>query len=199
MVDALDEIYRLMNESQAVDVHGDTYEYLLSKIAQSGLNGQFRTPRHIIRMMVELMEQKFIALSATKNKMSVSLRGKVKNIGKKHLDAIFEKNPYMKSIYPGDTRAALEVFRIYEAQGEYFDISNPSQIARDRFTIGNAEKAASGYFIGNECNQCGLCYSACPQTCIDISKKPAVINQNHCLHCGRCAEICPHQAIQKVG
>ena len=56
VVDALDEIYRLMNESQAVDVRGDTYEYLLSKIAQSGLNGQFRTPRHIIRMMVELMD-----------------------------------------------------------------------------------------------------------------------------------------------
>ena len=58
VVDALDEIYRLMNESQAVDVRGDTYEYLLSKISQSGLNGQFRTPRHIIRMMVELMEPK---------------------------------------------------------------------------------------------------------------------------------------------
>ena len=58
VVDALDEIYRLMSESQAVDVRGDTYEYLLSKIAQSGLNGQFRTPRHIIRMMVELMDPK---------------------------------------------------------------------------------------------------------------------------------------------
>ena len=58
VVDALDEIYRLMSESQAVDVRGDTYEYLLSKIAQSGLNGQFRTPRHIIRMMVELMAPK---------------------------------------------------------------------------------------------------------------------------------------------
>ena len=31
-------------------------KYLLSKIAQSGLNGQFRTPRHIIRMMVEMMD-----------------------------------------------------------------------------------------------------------------------------------------------
>lgn len=58
VVDALDEIYRLMNESQAVDMRGDAYEYLLSKIAQSGLNGQFRTPRHIIRMMVELMDPK---------------------------------------------------------------------------------------------------------------------------------------------
>ncbi|MBR3640674.1 MAG: SAM-dependent DNA methyltransferase, partial [Oscillibacter sp.] len=55
VVDALDAIYALMNESQSADVRGDTYEYLLSKIAQSGLNGQFRTPRHIIKMMVELM------------------------------------------------------------------------------------------------------------------------------------------------
>lgn len=58
VVDALDEIYRMMNEIQTADVRGDTYEYLLSKIAQSGLNGQFRTPRHIIRMMVELMDPK---------------------------------------------------------------------------------------------------------------------------------------------
>ena len=56
VVDALDEIYRLMSGSQAADVRGDTYEYLLSKISQSGLNGQFRTPRHIIKMMVELMQ-----------------------------------------------------------------------------------------------------------------------------------------------
>ena len=38
------------------DILGDVYEYLLSRIAQSGTNGQFRTPRHIIRMMVELMQ-----------------------------------------------------------------------------------------------------------------------------------------------
>lgn len=38
------------------DTMGDTYEYILGKMAASGTNGQFRTPRHIIRMMVELME-----------------------------------------------------------------------------------------------------------------------------------------------
>ncbi len=37
------------------DTKGDVYEYLLSKIATAGQNGQFRTPRHIIQMMVELM------------------------------------------------------------------------------------------------------------------------------------------------
>ena len=58
VVDCLDEIYGLMAEIKDVDIRGDVYEYLLSKIAQSGRNGQFRTPRHIIRMMVELMQPK---------------------------------------------------------------------------------------------------------------------------------------------
>ena len=38
------------------DAKGDLYEYLLSKVATSGTNGQFRTPLHIIRMMVQLMK-----------------------------------------------------------------------------------------------------------------------------------------------
>lgn len=50
VVDMLDEL-DLNNK----DIMGDVYEYLLSKIAQSGQNGQFRTPRHIINMMVQLM------------------------------------------------------------------------------------------------------------------------------------------------
>lgn len=47
-IDALD-----MNNR---DTMGDVYEYILGKMAASGNNGQFRTPRHIIRMMVELMQ-----------------------------------------------------------------------------------------------------------------------------------------------
>lgn len=38
------------------DTKGDLYEYLLSKLTTAGINGQFRTPRHIIRTMVEMME-----------------------------------------------------------------------------------------------------------------------------------------------
>jgi type I restriction enzyme M protein len=38
------------------DTKGDLYEYLLSKLTTAGINGQFRTPRHIIRFMVELLE-----------------------------------------------------------------------------------------------------------------------------------------------
>lgn len=49
VVDLLDDIP--MNDR---DTNGDLYEYLLSKIASAGVNGQFRTPRHIIKLMVEM-------------------------------------------------------------------------------------------------------------------------------------------------
>ena len=58
VVDSLDEIYEIMNKTQSSDVRGDVYEYLLNKIASAGRNGQFRTPRHIIRMMVEIADPK---------------------------------------------------------------------------------------------------------------------------------------------
>ncbi len=58
IVDSMDQIYSMMEELHQTDIRGDVYEYLLSKISQSGVNGQFRTPRHIIRMMVEMMEPK---------------------------------------------------------------------------------------------------------------------------------------------
>lgn len=47
----------LVDELQIVDrdAKGDLYEYMLSKLSTAGTNGQFRTPRHIIRMMVELV------------------------------------------------------------------------------------------------------------------------------------------------
>lgn len=51
VVDMLDDI-PLENR----DTNGDLYEYMLSKLSTSGTNGQFRTPRHIIQLMVDLME-----------------------------------------------------------------------------------------------------------------------------------------------
>lgn len=145
----------------------------------------------------QLMTQSYISLSATKDKYSVSLRGKTVNIGSEKLDEIFEKNPYMQRIYPDDTRGALEVFVVCEAEGEFFDISDPSHVTRDHFVIGNIQKKQEGYFVGEGCIGCKLCYAVCPQKCIDISRKPVVIDQNHCLHCGRCAESCPKQIIEK--
>lgn len=147
----------------------------------------------------QVIKQKYISLSATQNKIAISLHGKVKNIGYEKLDEIFEKNSYMKKIYPDDTRYALEVFLLYEAQGEYFDISMPSSVIREEIIIGSPLQKNYDYFITDACIGCKTCYSVCPQKCIDTSKTPVAIRQNHCLHCGRCREICPQNAILKRG
>ena len=53
-IQTIDELFPQMN-LQGSDLMGDIFEYLLSEIKTSGKNGQFRTPRHIIRFMVELL------------------------------------------------------------------------------------------------------------------------------------------------
>ncbi len=57
--DAINIIDNLFVSSQNQDTLGDIYEYLLSEIAEAGKNGQFRTPRHIIRLMIELLDPQF--------------------------------------------------------------------------------------------------------------------------------------------
>lgn len=54
----LEKVVSMISEipMQDRDTKGDLYEYLLSKVATAGTNGQFRTPRHIIKMMVDLMK-----------------------------------------------------------------------------------------------------------------------------------------------
>lgn len=66
IVDTMDDLYAQIDkmeqeahqreDHQDVDIRGDVYEYLLSKLSNSGVNGQFRTPRHIIKMMVSLVD-----------------------------------------------------------------------------------------------------------------------------------------------
>ena len=157
---------------------------------------------NIRNYLISMIEDK--VSSEITNIASTSIMSTIKNPDKSFMYGLlmylctYTPN-YMKKIYPGDTKDAIEVFRLYEAQGEYFDISNPSNIVRDTITIGKTEAVQTGYFIGKECIGCKLCYSVCPQKCIDISSVPVTINQNHCLHCGRCAEICPKQCIEKRG
>lgn len=55
IIDGIDGL-NIQEASEGGDSKGDLYEYLLSKVATAGTNGQFRTPRHIIRMMVEMVK-----------------------------------------------------------------------------------------------------------------------------------------------
>lgn len=145
-----------------------------------------------------------IALTGTKGSdtmstVAVSIKGKIEKLGADRLRDLFEKNPYMKDIYPSEeSRSALIVFKLYEGTGEMFDLSKlPPE--RTEFTIGTASLLEDGYFVTDKCIGCKLCYSRCPQKCIDISAKPVVIDQSHCLRCGNCYEICPARAVIKKG
>ena len=56
LIEACKAIDAMSISSQNQDVQGDLYEYLLSKLNTAGTNGQFRTPRHIIRLMVQMID-----------------------------------------------------------------------------------------------------------------------------------------------
>lgn len=58
LIEACKAIDDMHISSQNQDVQGDLYEYLLSRLNTAGTNGQFRTPRHIIRMMVQMIDPK---------------------------------------------------------------------------------------------------------------------------------------------
>lgn len=144
----------------------------------------------------------YISFTAMKGKdtlssVAISLQGKAKEIGAEKIPVLFEENPYMKKIYPTkESRLALTVFQIYEGVGEWFDLSK-SPIERASFRLGQASIKETGYFVTDKCIGCKLCYSKCPQKCIDITRKPVIIDQSHCLHCGNCFEICPAHAIER--
>lgn len=131
--------------------------------------------------------------------VAVSVRGKVEEIGNAPLQRLFAKNPYMNGIYPTkQSRQALTVFRLYEGNGEWFDLSK-KPIERISFTIGNREKEMQGYEITDKCTGCKACKSVCPQNCIDFAVTPAVIRQENCLHCGNCLTVCPKKAVVRRG
>lgn len=151
-----------------------------------------------------LIKGGYVAVSGMKGKdtrstIAISLGGKVKSIGQERLDEIFEKNPYMAEIYPNPkSRSALEVFCIYEGEGEYFDLGqNPAY--RRSFAFGGASVRKTGYQIDkSKCIGCQGCRSVCPVQCIS-NTVPREIDPHRCLHCGNCSRICPVKAVEKLG
>ncbi len=140
-------------------------------------------------------------LCYTRYKEMIRMSGKAYAVAEeeqeKWRDLIFEEQPYLANVYPGDTRDIGIIFCIDQAEVEYFNLGvNP--IFRETYSLGSVTLKKKGYHITEKCIGCGKCKRVCPQRCIDEGD-PYVINQNHCLHCGNCYENCPVKAIERNG
>lgn len=148
----------------------------------------------------ELMEDGRVQILAyTKYKEMIRLSGKAYAVAEeeqvKWRDIIFEEQPYLANVYPGDTRNIGIIFCIDKAEIEYFNLGvNP--IFRETYKLGDVKMKEKGFYITDSCIGCGVCVKNCPQRCIQEGT-PFTIHQNHCLHCGSCYEKCPVKAVTR--
>lgn len=126
---------------------------------------------------------------------AVRLNGRVEKLEdqKYWIDRIFESNPSMNEVYPGDSRYILDPFCIRKGEIEFFDLGT-TPIQRESFSLGGQKTKKKGFYITEACIGCGKCKRNCPQKCIEEGKVYR-IRQENCLHCGLCYENCPVQAI----
>ena len=166
----------------------------------------------------QLLKHPDVAVTGlNKDFQMVRLSGKAEKLAdqRQWIDRIFEENPVMNGVYPGESRYILEPFCISKGELEFFDLGK-SPIYRESFVFGGEEaldealqekgkEAIScraprekGFLITDACIGCGKCMRGCPQQCI-TNGTPFLIHQENCLHCGLCFENCPVQAIVHRG
>lgn len=166
----------------------------------------------------QLLKHPDVAVTGlNKDFQMVRLSGKAEKLAdqRQWIDRIFEENPVMNGVYPGESRYVLEPFCISKGELEFFDLGK-SPIYRESFVFGGEEaldealqekgkEAIScraprekGFLITDACIGCGKCMRGCPQQCI-TKGTPFLIHQENCLHCGLCFENCPVQAIVHRG
>lgn len=149
----LDEIFRMIKDPHSSDIRGDVYEYLLSKISQSGRNGQFRTPRHIINMIVELADPKaddIICDPACGTSGFLISAGKY--LKEKRGEEIFpdkgRKDHYMNNMFYGyDTDRTM--LRIGAMNMMTHGIDNPCIEYRDSLSVQNPDKDKYSLILAN--------------------------------------------------
>jgi len=140
----LDQVVQIIHQMkmEGRDTKGDLYEYLLSKIATAGRNGQFRTPRHIIKMMVEMMQPKKGDTICDPSCGSAGfLVAAGEYVHEKHEDWFHEKE--FREHYNSDMFTGIEfdstMLRIGAMNLQLHGIDNPKLIGRDALSEANKD------------------------------------------------------------
>lgn len=115
----------------------------------------------------------------------------------KWVNVIFDEQPYLANVYPGDTRNICIVFRVESIVLDYFNLG-VRPIERGLYTLEGEIEQSKGYRITDACIGCGTCLSHCPQRCI-VEGETYRIQPEHCLHCGACFANCPAHAVERLG
>ena len=139
-------------------------------------------------------------LGYTRYKETIRVSGRAEEVPEdeqlKWRNVLYEEQPYLENVYPGETKNIDTIFVLREYAIEYFCLST-RPITREYFAVGSARVKPKGYAVTDACVGCGACLAACPQNAIGEGA-PYAIDRNHCLQCGNCAEHCPVGAIRRV-
>lgn len=171
---AMNGIYELMEEDKSGDTRGDVYEYLLSKIATAGVNGQFRTPRHIIKMMVELMDPRLDDTicdpAAGTSGFLVEAAEYLKNVKKE--DVLFDpenRKHYMNDMFTGFDMDRT-MLRIGAMNMMTHGIEHPNIEYRDSLTDQNPDRDKYSLILANPPFKGSLDYDSVSDDLLDTAK-----------------------------
>jgi len=183
------------------DTKGDLYEYLLSKIATAGTNGQFRTPRHIIKMMVDMVQP---TKEDTICDPSAGSAGFLVSAGEyfheKHPEYFHDKT--FREHYNTDMFTGIEfdntMLRIGAMNLQLHGIENPNLIGKDSLSESNADiRDQFSLILANPPFKGSLDYDGVESSILKVvkSKKTELLFLGLMLRMlktgGRCAVIVP--------
>ena len=199
----LDQVVQMIDKIKMEDrdTKGDVYEYLLSKIATAGTNGQFRTPRHLIRMMVDMVQP---TKEDTICDPSAGTAGFLVTAGEyiheNHPDWFHEKT--FREHYNSDMFTGIEfdntMLRIGAMNLQLHGIENPNLIGKDALSESNGDiREQFSLILANPPFKGSLDYDGVETSILKVvkSKKTELLFLGLMLRMmktgGRCAVIVP--------